>query len=364
VPNALVTLRPEDADAVVEPTERATDGAGRVRASWTLSPRPGRQRVVIAVEGLDTVLAVAAEADPVPRNTRIEVSGAPPAGRVATPLGAPVAIRVTDSVGVGLGDLPVTWQALDGGTLVAESDRTDSLGEARATWTLGPRAGAQRARVQVGNPRTMPPFVVAASTTAGQPRTARAAAGNGQRGPAGGALAREIVIVAADSLGNPVRGVPVRARPADGSVADSVVPTDSTGRARFRWTLGRRAGPQRLELRATGVDSVVAVSARATPLAAANLAFQSPPANATAGRATAITVLVTDAYGNPVADAPVTFSAAAGTLSASRVMTDDQGRATTRWTPPAAAGERVLTAVVRGTTIRATHTVRVQTRRS
>jgi adhesin/invasin len=262
-----------------------------------------------------------------------------------------------------LGNLPVSWQALDGGTLVPEANRTDSLGEARATWTLGPRAGAQRARVQVGNPRTMPPFVVTANATAGEPRTARVASGDGQRGPAGQTLAKEIVVVAQDSLGNPVRGVMVKARPADGSVSDSLVPTDSTGRAGFRWILGRKAGPQRLELLPGGVDAVLAVSARATPLAAANLEFQTPPATATAGRATAITVLVTDAYGNPVADAPVTFSAAAGALSASRVMTDDRGRATTRWTPAAAVGERVLTAAVRGTTIRTTHTVRVQARR-
>jgi adhesin/invasin len=363
VPTALVSIRPEDAEAVVEPAESATDGAGRVRASWTLSPRPGQQRLTIAVEGLDTVLTAVAEADPVPRNTRIELSGESPAGRVGSAIGARVGIRVTDTLGVRLGNLPVSWQALDGGTLVPEANRTDSLGEARATWTLGPRAGAQRARVQVGNPRTMPPLVLTANAVAGEPKTARVASGDGQRGPAGQTLAKEIVVVAQDSLGNPVRGVMVKARPADGSMSDSLVPTDSTGRAGFRWILGRKAGPQRLELLPGGVDAVLAVSARATPLAAANLEFQTPPATATAGRATAITVLVTDAYGNPVADAPVTFSAAAGALSASRVMTDDRGRATTRWTPASAVGERVLTAAVRGTTIRTTHTVRVQARR-
>ncbi|MBI2402105.1 MAG: Ig-like domain-containing protein [Gemmatimonadetes bacterium] len=206
----------------------------------------------------------------------------------------------------------------------------------------------------------MPPFVVTASAAAGDAATARVAAGNGQRGPVGKVLAREIVILATDRLGNPVRGTPVRARPAGGSVADSVVASDSTGRARFRWTLGRQAGAQRLELRAGGVDSMVVVTARATPLAAANLQFQNPPATATRARAAAITALVTDAYGNPVPDVPVTFSAAAGTLSASRVMTDDRGRATTRWIPGVASGAAVLTAVVRGTTVRATHTVRVQ----
>jgi len=364
VPNTLVRLRPEDADAGVEPAERATDAGGRARASWTLSPRPGRQRLLVSVEGLDTVLTVGAEADPVARNTKIEVSGPPPAGGVGTPLAAPVTIRVTDSLGAAVGDVPVTWQALDQGKLEVEGDRTDSLGEARARWTLGPRAGTQRARVQVGNPRTMPPFTVTATAAPGDPAALRVAAGDAQRGPAGRALTKEIVIVATDGLGNAVPGTSVRARPVDGSVADSVVPTDSTGHARFRWTLGRRAGPQRLELRAAGVDSLVVVAARATPLAAANLEFQNPPATATPGRAIGVTVLVTDPYGNPVADASVTFSAAAGMLSASRVMTDDRGRATTRWTPGAGPGEPALAAVVRGTTVRATHTVRVQAGRT
>jgi hypothetical protein len=318
---------------------------------------------VIGVDGLDTVLAVVAEADPVPRNTRVELSGPPPTGRVGTALAAPVAVRITDSLGRGLVDLPVTWRALDGGEVVPEAERTDSLGEARAAWTLGRRAGSQRARVQVGNPRTIPPFVVTATAAAGGPDRIRVTSGDGQRGPVGQTLASAIVVTAADSLENAVPGVLVRARPADGTVVDSVVPTDSTGRARVRWILGRKAGPQRLDLVAAGVDSAVAVSARAAPLAAANLAFQSPPATATTGRATAITVLATDAYGNPVGDAPVSFTAAVGTWSASRVMTDAQGRATARWTPAGAAAERALTAVVRGTTIRATHTVRVQARR-
>jgi len=364
VPNTLVRLRPEDADATVEPAERVTDAAGRVRASWTLSLRPGRQRLVVSVEGLDTVVTVGAEADPLPGNTRIELGGPPPSGRVGAPLDAPVTIRVTDSSGAALADLPVGWQALDGGTVEPEADRTDSLGEVRARWTLGPRAGTQRARVQVGNPRTLPPFVVTATATPDAPAAARVVAGNGQRGSVGRPLANAIVLLVTDRLGNSVPGVPVRARPADGTVADSVVPTDSAGRAAFRWTLGRRAGPQRLELRVQGIDSGATVTASARPQAAANLEFQNPPATVTPARATVVTVVVSDPYGNPIGDAPVTFSVSAGTLSAARVMTDDQGRGSTRWTPRATPSEATVTAVVRGTTVRATHSVQVRSGRS
>jgi hypothetical protein len=166
--------------------------------------------------------------------------------------------------------------------------------------------------------------------------------------------------VATDRFGNPVSGLLVRARPGEGSVSDSVLSTDSTGAARLGWTLGRHAGAQRLELRAAGVDSTAVLTARAVALGAANVAFQSAPAAAAPGRAFPITALVTDPYGNPVPDAPVTFTAAAGKLSVVRVMTDDQGRAGTRWTPAATPVEQVVTAMVRGTSVRATHAVRIR----
>jgi adhesin/invasin len=360
VPNTLVTFRAQDPDGAAEPAQAVTDGAGRARVGWTLSPRPGRQWLSVGVEGLDTVLTVGAEADPVPRNIKVEPSGPPLSGRVATLLGDPALIRVTDSSGVAVVDVPVTWSALDDGKIEPLADRTDSLGEARARWTLGRKAGKQRVRVQVGNPRTMPPLVIAATVAAGPPAALRVAGGDNQRGPAGKPLLKKAVLVATDQLGNPVSGLVVRARPGDGSVTDSVLSTDSTGAVRLGWTLGRRAGPQRLELRAAGVDSVAVVTARASALGAANLAFQNAPATAPPGRALTVTVLVTDAYGNPVADAPVTYTTATGALSVARVMTDDAGRASTRWTPAAAPAEQVLTAVVRGTTVRATHTVRIR----
>jgi adhesin/invasin len=312
------------------------------------------------VDGLDTVLTVGAEADPVPRNTRIEPSGIALSGRVGTLLEAPAAIRVTDSSGTALADVPVAWSVADDGMVEPQADRTDSLGEARARWTLGHKAGTQRIRVQVGNPRTMPPFVISAAVAAGPPAALRVAAGDNQRAAVGKAVPKDIVLVATDRFGNPVSGLVVRARPGDGSVTDSVLSTDSTGIVRLRWTLGRRAGPQRVELRGGGVDSVLVVTAGASVLGPANLAFQNVPATAPPGRPIAITVLVTDAYGNPVPDAPVTYSAASGTLSVARVMTDDAGRGATRWTPAAAPAEQVLTAVVRGTTVRATHTVRIR----
>ena len=69
-------------------------------------------------------------------------------------MGQKVRLRVTDSSGVALSGVRVSWNALENGS-VDGSARTDAGGIAEATWTLGRRAGAQRLLVQIGNARYM-----------------------------------------------------------------------------------------------------------------------------------------------------------------------------------------------------------------
>lgn len=362
VPAVAVTLTAQDGEGALDPDTAVTDRAGRARAAWTLGPRPGRQRLVARVEELDSALVVTAEADPLRANTRVEPDSAP-TGRVAEALPDPIAVRVTDSAGAALADVPVTWTALDGGAVESLGARTDSLGQAAARWTLGPRTGRQRVRVQVGNPRTFPPVIITTAAMAASAAALAVVGGQGQRGTVGRPLAKAVVVAVRDARGNPVPGATVLARPKQGTVADSALTTDAEGRAAVQWSLGRSAGAHRLELRAAGVDTTLVVTARARPGAAANLAFRSPPARATVATAVRLVAGVTDAYGNPVADALVVFAAGAGTLSATRVMSDTTGAAATRWTPSAALGEQALSATLRGTTIKATHAVRVAARR-
>jgi hypothetical protein len=362
VPAVPVVFTTADAEGGVDPDTAFTDRAGRVRTAWTLGPRPGRQRLVAQVDGVDSTLVIVAEADPIPANTRVERDTAL-AGRVGAPLDAPVAVRITDTTGAALVDVPVTWTAPDGGAIEPRSPRTDSLGQAEVRWTLGPKAGRQRLRVLVGNPRTQPLVTITAVAAAGPPAALAVSAGDAQRGTVGQPLGKPIVVTVRDAQGNPIPGATVIARPAQGSVADSAATTDDQGKAVIQWSLGRTAGRHRLEVRTAGVDSAITLTARARPGAAANLAFQSPPARGTTGTAIRVRAAVTDAYGNPVSDALVVFAAGAGTLSASRVMSDTAGVAATRWTPGATAGPQSLTATVRGTTITTTHSVRIAARR-
>ena len=357
VPGWSVSFAAEDGGKV-DP-DAVTDRDGRAHATWTLGSQAGRQHLTLTVSGLDTSVVVAAEADPLPANTRVQPAGEAPQGTAGTTLAAPVGIRVTDSSGTAVADVPVAWTAADGGGTEALAPRTDSLGQAWARWTLGRRAGTQRARVQVGNPRTMPPFTLTATALPGPASSASIVSGGDQDGTVGAALRHPIVVRLTDSAGNVAAGATLRAAATSGSVAETLLVADQEGRASLVWTLGRQAGPQALELR-PGVGGPVRVGATARPLEPANLAAGTVPRSAPAGRALPrpVAFVVTDAYGNTISDVLVAFVATSGSLAPMRIMSDAKGQAATRWTLGSRAGDDTLTATVRGTTVTGSVVVR------
>jgi adhesin/invasin len=344
---------PEGA-GTTDPQSSASDAKGIVRATWTLGGVPGRQSLAVSAEGVASHTVITAEAEPVGANTRLAQVSENLEGPSGGALPVPVVVRVTDSSGVALADVPVAWSADDDGSIVASESRTDSLGEARARWTLGPKSGGQRAYVQVGSPRAVPRFVVRATAKAGSAATVAVVAVAKREGSVSKVLKPLVELQVLDRAKNPVPGVPVTLLPAHGSVDDSILTTDSTGRVLVSWTLGRTAGMHRMSARVEGIDRPVEISARARPAAPANLAFVEPKAGTASRAVQSLDADLTDAYGNPVADQPVVFSSKLGSVSPARVMTDARGRAHTRWTPGSKVGDRTLVAAVKGTEARAT----------
>jgi hypothetical protein len=207
--------------------------------------------------------------------------------------------------------------------------------------------------VQVGNARAVPRFTVEAKGLAGTAAALSLVDGKKYEGAVGSVLRPLPELRVVDRGGNPVPGVAVTLLPSSGTVVDSAPPTDSVGRVRIYWTLGRTAGLQRMTARVEGVARPVEISARARAAGPANLTFVTPKPG-TANRAIqSLDVDLTDAYGNPVSDQPVVFSSKFGSVSPSRVMTDGHGRAHTRWTPGTKVGQRTLLAAVKGTDARA-----------
>ncbi len=267
VPNADVAFFPEDGAVDVE--HARTDAKGRARVTWTLGPRPGRQTLRSRLPGIDTAVTVVAEADPSPAHTRVELADTVLRGTVGATLNPPVILRVTDLNGLPLSDVPVGWTAFDGGSVLPLAPRTDSLGQVVARWTLGRRTGRQRIKAEVGDARSMPPLMIAATAVAAGPKSALVVSGDGQRNTVGKLLAKPIVLAVKDIFGNPVVGAPFTVHPAAGAVIDSTLESDEAGRVTFRWTLGEKPGTQRLTVRGPKGVPVTEVTAQASAAAPA-----------------------------------------------------------------------------------------------
>jgi Bacterial Ig-like domain (group 1). len=335
-----------------------------VQAAWTLGGRPGRQRLSLGVDGTPSIATVVvADADPVPENTRITaLEELPAAAPVNETLPEPVGIRVVDSAGAPVADVPVGWETL-GGSLAADASRTDSLGEARARWTLGPRSGTQQASVQLGAVARRPEVRAPGDRAPGSGRLAGRAA---ERAAAriGGPGARLAGCAAGDRPGRqsgsgcPRRraaleriGEPARAGDRlDGTRHDSLDARFHRGRAAAqRLGRGRRADAE--------------ITADARPGRADRATLEGLPASAPAGRALAqpVTLVVADAFGNAVPGAQVVFTTRSGKLTPGRVRTDSAGRAAAHWLLGTAAGDQQLEAMVQESGKRVTGKVRAVT---
>jgi hypothetical protein len=323
-----------------------------VQSVWTLGETPGRQRLTIAVKGVAATPALTAEADPVAGNARVTLLTEELAGVAGDTLAAPVAIRLSDSLGRALADVPVAWSAADGGAMTPLAPRTDSLGEARAVWRLGSHAGRQRARIQAGNARTLPVFVASAVARPGAAVGITVRSGAGQTGTVGTALPKPVVVRAVDRQGNGVPGVKLARAAGAGAAFEGEVTTDSVGQVKLRWTLGREPGTQRLTLRLADDTASATVTARATSGAPAALAFVSPPATRSAkALAASLVVELTDGFGNPVPGRAISFRPSSGKVSPARATTDERGRAQVRWAPGAKPARVSLVAAVTGTKV-------------
>jgi hypothetical protein len=351
-----VTFRLAEGEGSVDPATAVTDADGRARVSWTLGADPGRQTLFATVENVDSALAILAEADPVAANTRVTPLVERLSGQAGQELADSVAVRITDSTGRALPDVPVRWTPVDGGSVEVASARTDSLGVASARWTLSRKTGTQRLRAQVGvGPGLgIPPVTLIATALAGAPASIVASAGDNQRGPAGAELRKGLVFKVLDENGSGVGEAALTLSPSGGILSDTVLTTDSLGVARARWTLGHSAGDYSLAVHVDGVKDLLKVVAHATPAPAANLAFDDVPGDKRS-RSTAkdkrLYALVTDVYGNPVPDAKVNFSVKSGTVTPARAISDAKGRAALTWKLGSKAGEQTLKGVVKGTDV-------------
>ncbi|HET7422783.1 MAG TPA: Ig-like domain-containing protein, partial [Gemmatimonadales bacterium] len=158
-----------------------------------------------------------------------------------------------------------------------------------------------------------------------------------------------------DGFGNPVAGVTVAwAAVGGGSVSDAETTTDATGSTSVTRTLGPTAGPQSTTATSAGLaGSPVTFTHTASSGSASGVQPFSGDGQTGSPRtllAAPIVVAVTDAEGNPVSGAAVTWvvTAGGGSVDPTTSTTDADGHASTSWTLGPATGTNTVEAVVSG----------------
>jgi adhesin/invasin len=281
------------------------------------------------------------------------VAGDDQSGRVGEMLAKPVVVEVTD-----VSDRPVAGASVEielAGTL--DTLHTGADGRASAELALGSTVGQATGHVRVIAPEGPNPVVGTFTATAvsASANGLTMVSGDGQSAAAGSALPDPLVVSVSDAFGNPVSGVEITwTAMGGGSVSAATTTTDDQGRTSVTRTLGPAAGVQSTTASAEGLaGSPVTFTHTATAGSASGVQAVSgdgqraPPRTALPNP---IVVGVTDADGNPVSGAAVTWvvTAGGGHVAPTTSVTDAAGQASTTWTLGSTVGTNTVEAVVSG----------------
>lgn len=279
----------------------------------------------------------------------------------SAPIGTAVTVRpsvkVTDANGNAVSGAAVTFAvATGGGSITGAAASTDASGIAAVgSWALGPSTGSNTLTASSGS-LTGSPVTFTATATAGVPGSITKHAGDAQNAVAGSNVAVRPTVKVTTSGGIAIAGVSVTFAVATGggSVTDASATTDNAGIATVgSWKLGNTAGANTLNASVAGL-SPVTFTATGTAGAAALIAINGGNGqSATVGTNVAIapSVKVTDALGNAVSGAGVTFAVTAGggSITGSNATSNASGIASVgSWTLGATAGANTLSASLNG----------------
>jgi adhesin/invasin len=329
-----------------------TGSTGQASTVLTLGSQVGDYIVTATSAGLSgspvmftataSVLSVA--------STLAMASGNNQTGVVTSTLGAPFVVTVADQFGAPKSGVPVQF-ALSGAPAGATGQQltnttaaTDVNGQASTTLKLGTKSGNYFVNATSGS-LSGSPVAFIAKAVSGAASVVSLPGGSSVSGQAGTALGGPLVVLVTDSLGNPVSGVSVRftlsSSPAGAtgqSPTDLTVVTDNSGRASMVFTVGTKVGVYTFDVSVGSLPAQV-ITVNATAGTSATLAMVlGDNQSAALGKALSapLVVMVTDAYGNPVSGAGVSFaitsfpSGSTGqSLSMANVSTNVQGQAST-----------------------------------
>jgi hypothetical protein len=183
--------------------------------------------------------------------------------------------------------------------------------------------------------------------------------GNQQIGPVAAVLPKDLTVLVTDQHGNPLarRRVVFAVISGSGTLSPSEVDTDAGGKASAQWTLGTSvATPQQVVAKiviAPG-DTALVGTFSATPIpgpaqiaAVSGSGQRAAPDNPLPD---SLLARVADRYGNPIANAQVTWAviSGGGSVSPTSGTTNVSGDASTQWTLGSWHGEHTASAALSG----------------
>lgn len=278
----------------------------------------------------------------------------------ASALPNPLSVTVTDAAGNPVGGIAVTWAVSSGaGSLAAASSLTNGAGIATDSWTLGPLTGVQTVSATAAG-LTGSPATFSATATSG---TATHVVFSSRPGNAiaGANLSPSIVISALDSAGNvattfsgPV-SVTFAANPGGATLNGTTTVNAVAGVASFGGISITKAATGYRLLASSGTltnDTLPPFTISAAVAAMLSITVGDNQAAAIShALVLPLGVTVTDAFGNPVAGFPVSWSVVTtggGSVGGTTTLTNGAGVATTSWTLGSIVGRHSVAATGTG----------------
>ena len=256
------------------------------------------------------------------------------------PLATPLRIRVTSTDGRVMPGASISFTTLNGGTLSPASTITNGAGEAEAVWALGSSDTVQTATAAVAG--LVGPSATFRATGAAMPVTRLTIS----TGPASGSTLIAgapvpLVVSAFDADGDPALSfsgtLSAAVLPSGGGLSGTTTVTAVKGVATFAPMSVTKAGSGYvLQVTSTNLASVATASFSVVAGPVAALVVVSGPGQTVAvgGTVNPVTVVATDANGNPKEGVTVLFKALGygGAATPDRAVTAPDGRASTAWT--------------------------------
>ncbi len=323
--------------------------------SWTLGNTAGTNTLTAMASGLTTA-TFTATGNPGNASQMALAGGNGQTGTAGAALATSLSVLVRDALNNPVSGVTVGWATTSGGAMTPASSVTNASGIATTSWTLGTAAGAQSATGSVGG-LTGSPVNFSATATPDAAASIAVSAGNGQTATVNTTVATAPAALVTDQFGNPVNGVSVTfaVTGGGGSVTGGSQTTNASGIATVTsWRLGTTAGANSLSAAATGVGTPAGFTATGTAGPATQIAVNAgnaQSATVNTNVAVAPSVLVRDAFNNPVSGVAVAFAVTGGggSVAGPNQTTNGSGvAAATSWTLGTVAGSNTLSATSAG----------------